>query len=181
MRIRRDCHRTEHTKPAIAAGSAKWDEDLVEKSIIAPAAALFGAGLEIDERGMVVPAAEFIIAETLAIAGQSVNLITDLPHRKEWPVHGKIHAMVFVLADSGVAVINRGHYVGSLGGFDLPQRRPGAGVGGHAGRIQQDSEWVPAKRVGHEPIVVGRVEKVIGGCETPKAKLDPVIEQLLLV
>ena len=48
--------RAEDAESAIAAEIAQWDEDLIEKRIPAPASAFFGAGLEVAELGIVVPA-----------------------------------------------------------------------------------------------------------------------------
>ena len=84
--IRCDSDRAEDAESAVAAGTAKWDEHLVEEPIKAPASASLGAGLEIRELGIVVPGAQLIIAEQLAVAGQSVDLVTDLADREGWAV-----------------------------------------------------------------------------------------------
>lgn len=84
--IRCDSGRPEDAESAVAAGRAEWDEHLVEKPIKTPASALPGAGLKICELGMVVPGAHLLIAQTLAVTGQSVDLVTGLADQEEWPV-----------------------------------------------------------------------------------------------
>src|SRR6185295_5064769 len=73
-----DSRGAEDTEAAVAAGSAERDEHLIEEPVIAPASALAGSGVEIGKSRTVVPGAELVIAQTLAVAGQPVDLVTGL-------------------------------------------------------------------------------------------------------
>src|ERR1700746_1499307 len=92
------CNRggAEDTESAVTAAHPKWKHDLVEEPVIAPTSTLPRTGFEVGEGRMGVPAAELVIAQPCAGAGEPVEVLTDLAHCEEWAVERKIHAMVFV-------------------------------------------------------------------------------------
>lgn len=106
MGIRRDRDGAEDAECAVAAGSAEWDQDLVEDRIIPPASTVHGAGIEVGEFGIIVPAANLVIAKPLAVAFQSIDLVPGLTDHEGGSVHRKIYAVVFVVAHRGIAVVD---------------------------------------------------------------------------
>ena len=77
--IRRDGDRAEDAESALAPGTAKWDEHLIEEPIEAPASASRGTGFEISELGIVVPDAQLVIAEPLFAPGEAVCSMPGYP------------------------------------------------------------------------------------------------------
>src|ERR1700758_1377328 len=87
LRIRGEGDGPEDTESAVASRVAKWNDDLIKKSIEAPTSPCPRAGVEIGKDCIVVPKADFVVAEERTVAGQSVELITSLCDDEWRPVH----------------------------------------------------------------------------------------------
>jgi len=143
---------------------------LVEEAVDAPVAAdgLEGEagalGVEVVVDGVVIPDADFVIAEEAGVAGLAVEAVAGLEHAEERAVHGPVEAVMVVGAARGIAVIEAGHDVGGFGGFEFDEGAPGGvGVGGHPRGVEEDADGVAAETVLHEEVVILGDEEVVAG------------------
>ena len=76
--IGRDSDRAKNAQAAVGAGAAKRKDDLVEERIEPSASPFLDPRLEIGEVGIIIPATQLVVAEELAVAWESIDLIPDL-------------------------------------------------------------------------------------------------------
>src|SRR5215467_13116487 len=155
--------RAEDAEPAVASWLAEGNEDLVEQAVAAPASALFrrgrfiSGGRKVGEGGIVIPKAGFVISQPTRIARQTVGLVTDFTNRKYRSIHGHIRAVVLVISNGGIAIVNGAHNVSALSRPDLKKYPPGrVWISGHAWSVEKNAHRITTKTVLHEQVIINR-------------------------
>src|SRR4029077_614401 len=116
------------------------NEDLIEHAIEAPVPTVKCACVEVGEATIVVPKASFVIAEQASIARQAVGFVRNLRNCEQRSIHREIHAVVTVIANGRIAVVNATHDVGPRGRSYFDKSSPGIiGIGGHTGGIEENT------------------------------------------
>src|SRR2546430_17553571 len=140
------------------------NENLIEQDVESPVSACKFAGVEISEATVIVPKAGLVIAEEAAVARQAVGLIRNLRNCEQRSIHREIHAVVTVVGDGRIAIVDATHDVGPRGGSYFDKSAPGIiGIRGHAGGVEKNSYRIPIETVLDENNVVRRDEKIVSG------------------
>src|SRR5215813_10492972 len=165
---------------------ASWfpesNENLVEQGIEAPVAAVHCAGVKVGVETVVVPKTGLVIAEQAAVARQAVGLIRNLADCEQRSIHREIQAVLTVVAEGGVAVVDAGYDVGPRGRSYFDKSSPGvSGIGGRTGGVDEDAFWIAIEAVLYEHVVVGRNQEVVAGSDATESQFDAIIKQLLEV
>src|SRR4030095_4249013 len=158
------------------------NKHLIKHGVEAPVPALKFAGVEVAEATVVVPKTGLVITDQAAVARHAVRLIRNLRNCEQRSIHREIHAMLTVVADGRIAVVNATHDVGPCGRSYLDERSPGIiGMGGHTGGVEENADRIAVEAVLYEHVVVGRNEKIVAGSDSTESELDAIIKELLLV
>src|SRR6266699_5239352 len=133
------------------------NENLIEQDAESPVSAFKFAGVEISEATVVVPKTGLVIGEEAAVARQAVGLIRNLRNCEQRSIHREIHAVVTVVADGRIAVVDTTHDVGPRGRSYFDKSSPGViGIGGHTGGVEENAYRIAIEAVLYEDVVVGR-------------------------
>src|SRR5216683_568467 len=158
----RDESRAGDAQTAVASRLAEPNQHLVEQAIEAPVPPSAARGVaardcvEVGELVVVVPDPTLVVADQTLVTRKTVALVTSLPNGEERPVHRPVQAVVFIVADGGVTVIQAALHVRPLSRSPLDETAPrGVGVGGH--------------------------EEIVPSGDAADSELDAVVQKLLLV
>src|SRR5215472_1897683 len=144
--VRRDYKRAGNAETAVAALLPEANENLIEHPIETPVAAFNLTGIEVGETIVVVPKTGLVIAEEASIARQAVGLIRNLPDCEHRSIHREIHAVLTVVAEGRVAVVDASHDVGPRGRSYFDKSSPGvSGIGGRTGAFTKMPFGLPSK------------------------------------
>src|SRR5438046_9757342 len=116
------------------------NENLIEQDVESPVSACKFAGVEISEATVIVPKTGLVIGKQAAVARQAVGLIRNLRNCEQRSIHREIHAVVPVVADGRIAVVDSTHGVGPRGRsyFDKSSRGV-TGMSGHSGGVDDNA------------------------------------------
>src|SRR4029077_19111355 len=110
------------------------NENLIKQGVESPVSAFKFASIELTEATVVVPKADLVIAEQASITRQAVGLIRNLPDWEDRSIHREIDAVVTVVTDGRIAVVDATHDVGPRGRSYFDKSSPGViGIRGHTG------------------------------------------------
>src|SRR5262249_784057 len=152
------------SETTVASWFAEPNENLIEHPIETPVAAVNCAGVEVGEETVVVPKTGLVIAEEASITRQAVGLISNLPDCEHRSIHREIHAVLTVVAEGRVAVVDAGHDVGPRGRSYFDKSSPGvSGIGGRTGGVDENAFWIAIEAILYEHVVVGRNQEVVAG------------------
>src|SRR4029077_11885967 len=155
--VGRDQERTGNTKTTITSLLSEPNENLIKQGVESPVSALKFASIEVAEATVVVPKAGFVIAEQAAVARKAVGLIRNLRNCEQRSIHREIHAVVTVVADGRVAVVDAPHDVGPRGRSYFDKSSPGViGIGRHTRGVEENAYRIAIEAILHEDVVVGR-------------------------
>src|SRR4029453_3207831 len=115
--------------------------------------------------------------EQAAVARKAVGLIRNLRNCEQRSIHREIHAVVTVIADGRIAVVDATHDVGPHGRSYFDKSSPGViGIGGHTGRVEENAHRIAIEAVLYEDVVVGRDKEVVAGANTANPEFDAIIK-----
>src|SRR4029453_17088682 len=115
--------------------------------------------------------------EQAAVARKAVGLIRNLPNCEQRPIHREIHAVVTVVADGRMAVVDATHEVGPRGRSYFDKSSPGViGIGGHTGGVEENAYRIAIEAVLYEHVIVGRNEKIVASANAANPEFDAIIK-----
>src|SRR5229473_1770581 len=132
--VGRDESRAGDAETAVAARLAEPNQHLVEQAIEATVTSSDARGVaardgvEVGELAVIVPTSHLVVADQTLVARETVALVPSLPNGEEWPIHRPVQAVVLIVADGGVAVIQAALHVRPRGGPPHDETTP-RGVG----------------------------------------------------
>src|SRR5262245_18365613 len=160
--IGRDEQGAGNTETPVAARPTESHEHLVEQPIQAPVTPghIWGDAArdrgEVDVLMVVVPEADFIVADQTRVAWKTVDLVADLANGEERPVHRPVRAVTVVGTVGDVAVVETAHHIQPLDGSHFCETAPRrVGIGGHARGVEEDADRISVEAVLDEEVVVG--------------------------
>src|SRR4029450_8014506 len=153
------------------------NENLIKQGIESPVSAFKFASIEVAEATVVVPKAGFVIAEQAAVARKAVGLIRNLRNCEQRSIHREIHAVLTVVADGRIAVVDATHDVGPRGRSYFDKNSPGViGIGRHTGGVEENAYRIAIEAILYEDVVVGRDEKIVASANAANPEFDAIIK-----
>src|SRR6476620_8182448 len=153
------------------------NENLIKQGVESPVSAFKFASIEVAEETVVVPKSGFVITDQATIPRQAVRLIRNLRNCEQRSIHREIHAVVTVVADGRVAVVDATHDVGPCGRLYFDKCSPGViGIGGHTGGVEENAHRIAIETVLYKPVIIGRNEKIVAGANAAEPKFDASIK-----
>jgi AAA domain len=117
----RNENRAGDAKTAVAARRAELNQHVVQQAIEAPVSPSYARRVaardcvEAGELAVVVPEPALVVADQTPVARKTVELAPSLPNGEERPVHRPVQAVMLIVADGRVAVIQAALHVHPLG------------------------------------------------------------------
>src|SRR6478752_472744 len=161
----------------MAALLSESNKNLIKHGVEAPVSTLKFAGVEVAEATVVVPKTGLVITDQASITRQAVGLIRNLPDCEERSIHREIHAVVTVVTDGRITVVDATHDVGPRGRSYLDHSSPGViGIGGHTGGVEENAYRIAIEAVLYEHVIVGRNQKIVASANAANPKFDAIIK-----
>src|SRR6478735_3333123 len=158
------------------------NEHLIKQGVESPVSAFKFASIEVAEETVVVPKSGCVITDQATKPRQAVRLIRNLRNCEQRSIHREFHAVVTVVADGRVAVVDATHDVGPCGRLYFDKSSPGViGIGGHTGGVEENAYRIAIEAILYEDVVVGRDQEVVAGRDAAESEFDAIVKKLLQV
>src|SRR5262249_48230144 len=154
------------------------DKHLIKQSVKTPVPAVNSGSVEVGEATVVVPKTSLVITDYAPVARQAVRLIANFADREDRSVHREIRAVMIVVADGRVSIVNAAHNVGPLSRSYFDEGPPSViGISCHTGRVEKNGYRISIKPVLNEEIIVARYQEVVPSGDSAKSEFDTIVKE----